>query len=312
MSDQSVEIEALKQKLAIQSQQVSQFLDDRKHLEESFEHLRQQHEALGHEKLELSNIIKDREQQLATQNLSMQNTQHLMGGNSPHMTASTQAQTGSNHIMAFNPQSSINRTELHKQIDMLNRQVFDHAKRYDSLKQVENTLLDKLDKRELENIELTDALQGYKEQVQLKGDVISKAQVIIQKLTSKSEQDDTIMSKLNDENNNLKADSSQKQKTINDLHNQLDEIRNKQSVAATQMNDYMGKELDEMRQSLREYQHELNSEKSKYHDQINGLHEQLGQKQLEVDRLQQDLQNNLDDMASKLRAKDGEIDEMAH
>ena len=44
------------------------------------------------------------------------------------------------------------------------------------------------------------------------------------------------------------------------------------------MNDYMGKELDEMRQSLREYQHELNSEKSKYHDQINGLHEQLGQK----------------------------------
>jgi hypothetical protein len=93
---------------------------------------------------------------------------------------------------------------------MLNRQVFDHAKRYDSLRQVENTLLDKLDKRELENIELTDALQGYKEQVQLKGDVISKAQVIIQKLTSKSEQDDTIMSKLNDENNNLKADSSQK------------------------------------------------------------------------------------------------------
>ena len=48
---------------------------------------------------------------------------------------------------------------------MLNRQVFDQAKRYDSLKQVENTLLEKLDKRELENIELTDALQGYKEQV---------------------------------------------------------------------------------------------------------------------------------------------------
>ena len=88
-----------------------------------------------------------------------------MGGSSPHMTASTQAQTVGNQLMAFNPQSSINRTELHKQIDMLNRQVFDQAKRYDSLKQVENTLLEKLDKRELENIELTDALQGYKEQV---------------------------------------------------------------------------------------------------------------------------------------------------
>ena len=54
---------------------------------------------------------------------------------------------------------------------------------------------------------------------------------------------------------------------------------------------------------------ELNSEKKKYHDQINGLHEQLGQKQLEIDRLQQDLQINLDETAGKLRTKDEQISE---
>ena len=156
---------------------------------------------------------------------------------------------------------------------------------------------------------LKDALEGLKQQVDIKGDVITKAQAIIQKLTTKSEQDESIMEKLSGEVGDLRQEVSSKQRAISDLHSQLEEIRNKQSVAATQMNDYMGKELDEMRQSLREYQLELNSEKKKYHDQINGLHEQLGQKQLEIDRLQQDLQINLDETAGKLRTKDEQISE---
>ena len=40
-------------------------------------------------------------------------------------------------------------------------------------------MLEKLDKKELENMELKDALESLKQQVDLKGDVISKAQAII-------------------------------------------------------------------------------------------------------------------------------------
>ena len=52
---------------------------------------------------------------------------------------------------------------------------------------VENNLIEKLDKKELENLELKEGLFEMKQENHMKGDVIAKAQKIIERLTGKSQ-----------------------------------------------------------------------------------------------------------------------------
>ena len=66
ISDQTVAIENLKVKNNIVSAQVSHFLAERQSFEESFENLRQQLGVLHSEKLELSQLIRDRESTMPT------------------------------------------------------------------------------------------------------------------------------------------------------------------------------------------------------------------------------------------------------
>ena len=89
--------------------------------------------------------------------------------------------------------------ELKQQVATLNRAVFEATKKHESLQAVENTLLDKLDKKELENLDLKEVLAEVKQENEMKSDVIAKAQKIIERLTQKSESDDTMLKRLSDE-----------------------------------------------------------------------------------------------------------------
>ena len=51
---------------------------------------------------------------------------------------------------------------------------------------VEANLIEKLDKKELENLELKEGLLEVKQENEMKAEVISKAQKIIERLTAKS------------------------------------------------------------------------------------------------------------------------------
>ena len=92
---------------------------------------------------------------------------------------------------------------------------------------VENTLLDKLDKKELENLELKEGLFELKQENQMKGDVISKAQKIIERLTTKSDGDEKVLKRINDEKEDQKRELSEKTKAIQQLSDQLNEVKNK-------------------------------------------------------------------------------------
>jgi hypothetical protein len=92
--------------------------------------------------------------------------------------------------------------------------VYEATKRSESLQMVETNLLEKLDRKELENLELKDGFFELKQENQMKSDVISKAQKIIEKLTSKSDSDEKIMKRLNDECEGFKRDISEKNKML--------------------------------------------------------------------------------------------------
>ena len=79
---------------------------------------------------------------------------------------------------------------------------------------VETNLLEKLDRKELENLELKDGFFELKQENQMKSEVISKAQKIIEKLTYKSESDEKIMKRLNDEGEGLKREIFEKNKML--------------------------------------------------------------------------------------------------
>ena len=64
ISDQKVEIENLKAKFLSQNNQISQFLEERRTFEDSFNQLRSQFELLSAEKLELSQLVRERESAL--------------------------------------------------------------------------------------------------------------------------------------------------------------------------------------------------------------------------------------------------------
>ena len=75
---------------------------------------------------------------------------------------------------------------------------------------VETNLIEKLDNRELENLELKEGLFELKQENEMKTEVISKAQKIIEKLTSKSESDENVLKRLNDENECHKREINEK------------------------------------------------------------------------------------------------------
>jgi hypothetical protein len=76
---------------------------------------------------------------------------------------------------------------MQKQIENLNRHVFNTTKNQESLEQVETTLLLKLDKKEAENYQLKKLMESLKVELELKTEGCLKAQKIIQRLSEKSD-----------------------------------------------------------------------------------------------------------------------------
>ena len=83
---------------------------------------------------------------------------------------------------------------------------------------VETTLLEKLDRKELENLELKEGLLELKQENQMKGDVIAKAQKIIERLTSKSDSDESVLKRMNDDNERAKREGVEAQRVIHLLN----------------------------------------------------------------------------------------------
>ena len=83
---------------------------------------------------------------------------------------------------------------------------------------VETSLLEKLDKKELEILELREGLFEVKQENQMKGDVIAKAQKIIERLTSKSDSDESVLKRMNDDNERAKREGIEAQRVINLLN----------------------------------------------------------------------------------------------
>ena len=75
-------------------------------------------------------------------------------------------------------------------------------------------MLEKLDKKELENLELKEGLIELKQENQMKGDVIAKAQKIIERLTSKSDSDESVLKRMNDDNERAKREGVEAQRVI--------------------------------------------------------------------------------------------------
>lgn len=83
---------------------------------------------------------------------------------------------------------------------------------------VETTLLEKLDRKELENLELKEGLLELKQENQMKGDVIAKAQKIIERLTCKSDSDESVLKRMNDDNERAKREGVEAQRVIHLLN----------------------------------------------------------------------------------------------
>lgn len=177
---------------------------------------------------------------------------------------------------------------MQRQIENLNRQVFESTKNQENLKAVENTLLEKLDKKELENLELKQAVNDMQSQVQLKGDVITKAQKIIERLSQKSDQDEMLMRTLNEEKESLRKSHNEVERQCKGLRLQLTEVQNTQVTQSRKMGEAMGKELNEVREALREYQVELETEKSNFSQQVHSLHGQLQLKAQKLDEIEKE------------------------
>ena len=112
---------------------------------------------------------------------------------------------------------SMKSNELKKQVEHLNRQVFDATRKSESLQVVENTLIEKLDRKELENVELKSGLLELKQENKMKGEVINKAQKIIERMTKKSDADEKVLARINAEKEDLKHDILDKTKQITHL-----------------------------------------------------------------------------------------------
>lgn len=114
--------------------------------------------------------------------------------------------------------SSINRSEMQRQIETLNRQIFSTSKNAESLEQVEAQLVLKLDKKEAENYQLKRFLQEMRQEVDQKTDAVQKAQKIIQRLSEKGDEDENLISRLQQEGNQVRGEIQGKTMAIQDLN----------------------------------------------------------------------------------------------
>ena len=87
----------------------------------------------------------------------------------------------------------------------------------------------------------------------MKSDVITKAQKIIERMTQKSESDEKILKRLNEEKEDCKREIGEKTKSIQQLSDQLNEARTKQSHEKSMMRETMTRELEEVRSAVRDY-----------------------------------------------------------
>ena len=108
---------------------------------------------------------------------------------------------------------------MQKQIENLNRHVFNTTKNQESLEQVETTLLLKLDKKEAENYQLKKLMESLKVELELKTEGCLKAQKIIQRLSEKSDSDDSLIQRLNSDANFLRRETQEKAQAQRDLQN---------------------------------------------------------------------------------------------
>jgi membrane-bound ClpP family serine protease len=58
----------------------------------------------------------------------------------------------------------------------------------------------------------------------MKGEVISKAQKIIERLTGKSDSDEKVLARLNEENESHKREGTEREKVVTLLNDQLKEV----------------------------------------------------------------------------------------
>ena len=301
----------------MQSGQVNQILEERRNFEESFDNLRSQLEVLQSEKLELSQMIRERESSLQPAQLQphlqqamSNNNSAQTGDNSPHMMQQHHFmafQQNSNNQNQFSDANINSNNDLKRQIDALNRQVYEASKRQESLQMVETNLIEKLDKKELENLELKEGLFEMKQENQMKTEVISKAQKIIERLTSKSESDDNVMKRLNEENESHKREINEKQKVVQMLNEQLNQVQAKQSHNQVVMQDTMAKELEDVRNAVREYQLELANEKSNFMAQVATLETQLNASQEEKELFANETSRREDQARAKVASAEAEV-----
>ena len=90
-----------------------------------------------------------------------------------------------------------------------------------------------------ENYDLKSQIEELKTQLDIKGEAISKAQSIIQRLNHKSGSDDGAVQKAYEQSEQLKKEVSEKQKVIHGLHAQLEEAKQKTLFNQTQMGETM-------------------------------------------------------------------------
>ena len=120
----------------------------------------------------------------------------------------------------------------------------------------------------------------------MKSEVINKAQKIIERLTIKSNADERVLKRLQEENDGHKREANEKQRAIQTMNDQLKEVSAKQTHDHTMMHQTMTKELEEVRHAVREYQLELGTEKSNYLSHVTDLERQLAMLTKEKENLQ--------------------------
>lgn len=124
-------------------------------------------------------------------------------------------------------------------------------------------------------MDLKDGIADIRQENEMKTDVISKAQKIIERLTHKSADDENVLKRINDEKEDHKRELGEKAKSIQLMSDQLAEAKNKQTHDRTLMQETMTRELEEVRSAVRDYQIELDTEKQNYAVRLAGLQDEL-------------------------------------
>ncbi len=196
-SDFQVENLGLRNQVETMSDHLDRLVNDGHRLQEEVDRLRQEAETHQLEKYE-------RGAECGGERCS--NSRSVLPPSSPRDTAGSAA---------------LARNELQKQIEHLNRQVLGATKNAQSLEQVEAQLLVKLDRKEAENYQLRKHVTEMREEIDLKSDACAKAQKIIQRLSEKSDQDEALLQRLQQEERSLREQLQQKSAQMQELTDKL-------------------------------------------------------------------------------------------